>query len=369
MVLCESRLKSIARVTGFFVRFGFGVAAVLLAACSGNALPPDAFVAVPSADAPADGRNACPDLRGTFDIRGAPLTDAIAGRPPPDTHGLPVVMTFKPGPTSIEGWWVVPRKRLAAFATTMSEDSPKRYSRWRRLMLYQQLPETQKQNFEGYLKDVAELGPASPIFALVVGRSCADHWMLVDVTRRQTAGKNGNPRSEEVETWLARDAAGALLVKRVTYTLKHYSIWAPAVQSIRTSSSTQYARVPQVDPESAEPLVDADLPSDPLTRPRTLMSCAEVPQHVEQFSQRLKALLPPKAVVLQFALKPVRQRDADGNCPFAVVDVEIEGPDAYAVSRTTYWVRREPNVDSVEDLPSPDGRRRETRQRFRVVLR
>lgn len=346
----------------------FGVALTLLAACSHEGPPTSDFVAVAPAGA-TPGPRTCPDLTGTFDIAGSPLAATIAGRAPPDTHGLPVVMTFRQGPTNIEGWWVVPRQRLVAYATTMSEDSPQRYAQWRGLVLKEHLTETHKQNFDAYLKDVAPLGPASPVYGLVVGRGCRDAWMLVDSTTRQVTDRNGEPRSEEVETWLARDADGALLVRRTTYRLKHYTIWAPSSQSIRTSSHTRYERVPQTDFESAEALVDADLPIDPATRPRKLMTCAEVPDRVERFSQRLKALLPPKTEVTRFALNPVRQRDADGNCPFAVVDIEIVGQDAYFLSRSESWLRKEPDVDSVELLRPDEGRARENTRRLRVVLR
>jgi hypothetical protein len=364
----ESRLSTIVRAAALSVRVVLGIVATLLAACGSNAPPPDEFVAVPAADA-THGRVACPDLTGTFDVAGTALADDIAGRPAPNTYGLPVVMTFKQGPTNIEGWWVVPRRRLASFATTMSEDTPERYARWRGLVLKEHLPETLKQNFDAYLKTVAELGPASPVHAMVVGSRCDDHWMLVATSTGQVTAKDGSPRSQEHETWLARDASGALLVKRITYTLKHYSIWAPATQSIRTSRRTRYARVPQAEPETAEALVASDLPTDPRTRPRKLMTCAEVPERVDQFSQRLNALLPPKAAVTRFRLHPTRQRDADGNCPFAVVDVEIAGGDAYFLSRTAGWVRAEPNVDSVEVLRAEPGQSRENVRRLRVVLR
>lgn len=341
-------------------------AIALLAACGGGA-PHDTFEAVPAVGSNGDAIR-CPDLTGTFELTGTALADAIAGRPPPDTHGLPVVMTFRQGPSNIEGWWVVPRNRLASFAYNLSEDSPERYSRWRGLVLKEHLPETLRLNFDAYLRAVAEVGPASPVYALVSGRRCEDNWMLVSTTTHQVTTPDGSPRSEERETWLARDAAGALLVKRITYTLKHYSLWAASTQSIRTSSRTSYARVPPSDPENAAALVAADLPADPRTRPRKLMTCAEVPERVNQFSQRLTALLPPKAEVTRFALNPTRQRDADGNCPYAVIDVEIAGGDPYFRSRTVDWIRGEPNVDSVELLPSA-AQRRETTQRFRVVLR
>lgn len=98
------------------------------------------------------------------------------------------------------------------------------------------------------------------------------------------------------------------------------------------------------------------------------MTCAEVPERVNQFSQRLTALLPPEAAVTHFPLNPTRQRDAGGNCPYAVIDVEIAGGDPCCRSRTVDWIRGEPNVDSVELLPSA-AQRRETTRRFRVVLR
>ncbi|HVJ61710.1 MAG TPA: hypothetical protein VM555_03260 [Tahibacter sp.] len=340
-------------------------AVALLGACTGDA-PSGRFVAVPPAGSPA-GTRTCPDLTGTFDLAGTALARTIAGRQPPPTHGLPVVLTFKPGPSSIEGWWVVPRERLVAFAREQSEDAPKRYAQWRSLVLKEHLP--QQYDYDAYQASVAELGPPGPTYALIVARGCSENWMLVQLSTETKAGDGDKPRLLEHETWLARDADGALLVRYVTYTLATYTIWAPATQSIRTSSSSSVERIAQADPESAAPLVAADLPADPATRPRTLMQCAEVPQHVDAFSQRLKALLPPKAQVTRFVLNPVRQSDAKGQCPYAVVDVEIAGGDAYFLSRTEEWVRAEPNVESIESLRPEGGQSRANTRRFRVVLR
>ncbi|HJU40712.1 MAG TPA: hypothetical protein VJ724_14170, partial [Tahibacter sp.] len=113
---------------------------------------------------------------------------------------------------------------------------------------------------------------------------------------------------------------------------------------------------------------DADLPPDPLTAPRPRMPCAEVPARVAAFNDRLKAVLPPKAQITRFVLNPVRQQDADGNCPFASVDIEIMGGNAYFLDRTVDWMRAEPAVDSIEMLRLADGQRRDDLRRFRVVL-
>ena len=361
-------MKSILRFPVTLARLaGAACAVALIGACSVDA-PPEGFAAVPAAGS-SGGEHACPDLAGTFDLAGTSLGATIAGRKPPQTHGLPVVLTFAPGPSHIEGWWVVPRERLAAFAKDESKDAPKRYARWRELVLKEHLPENLRQNFDAYLAAVADVGPPGPTYAMVVPRGCRDHWMLVYSEHERAEGKNGTPRDVEREIWLARDAAGALLARYVTYALKSYSIWAPATQYVRTSRDTAYERVAQADPESAAPLVAADLPPDPTTVERPRMACADVPQRANAFSQRLNALLPPKAQVTRFTLNPVRQSDADGRCPFAVVDVEIAGGDAYFLARTEQWLRAEPAVDSVEALRDASGRSDGKTRRWRVVLR
>ena len=361
-------MKSIPVSLGLSVRLAtLACALSLIGACAGNG-PPEGFEPVAAATL-QPGQQVCPDLSGTFDLAGTSLATEIAGRQPPNTHGLPVLMTFQPGPMTLEGWWVVPRKRLVAFATAMSEDAPKRYARWRGLVLKDPLAENLRQNPDAYLAAVAELGPPGPTYALVVNQGCQDNWMRVGSATEQVPANDGSTRSQEREVWLARDASGALLVKRITYTLKHYSLWAPSTQSIRTSRSTTFERIAQADPESAAPLVATDLPADPQTQPRALMACVDVPAHVAAFSQRLKSLLPPKVDVTRFELNPVRQRDADGNCPYAVVDVEIVGGDAYFLSRTRDWIKAETNVDSVETLRIEPAQRRANTLRLRVVLR
>ena len=356
-------MKSSPRSSATCARLaGAAFVAALLGGCYSD-LPPEGFDAVPPAGS-AGGAGACPDLTGTFDIAGTALARAIAGRQPPQTHGLPVFLTFKPGPTNIEGWWVVPRESLVAFANDRSKDAPQHYAHWRELVLKEHLPENLRQNFDAYLAAVAELGPPGPTYALVVNRGCQDNWMRVQSDTLQTTTKNDEPRSIEQETWLARDAAGALLVRRVTYDLARYSVWAPSTQYLRTSRSSDYQRIPQAAAESAEPLAAADLPPDPRTVERPRMACAEVPARVDAFSQRLNALLPAKAQVARLMLNPVRQQDSNGNCPFAVVDVEIAGGDRYFLGRTVDWLRKEPSVDSVETLRVDAGQH----PRLRVVL-
>lgn len=359
-------MKTILRFCVTLARTAAAACVIALTSACTHDAPPD-FPAVPAANT-RPGVDGCPDLTGTFELAGTALGKTIAGRQPPQTHGLPVVLTFAQGPSNIEGWWVVPRERLAAFANDQSKDAPKRYATWRGLVLKEHLPETLRQNFDAYLAAVAEVGPPGPTYAMVVNRGCRDHWMLVYSAHEQVAGKDGMPREVERETWLARDAAGALLARHVTYTLKSYSLWAPATQYIRTSRSTEYERVAQAQPENAAPLVAADLPPDPSTVERPRMTCAEVPERVNAFSQRLNALLPPKTQVTRFSLKPIRQQDADGRCPFAVVDIEIAGDNTYFLARTEQWLRAEPAVDSVEILRDESGRQRATTRRFRVVL-
>lgn len=333
---------------------------MLAGACTLDTSPPPDFVPTPS--------SGCPDLTGTFDLAGTALAREIAQRQPPPTHGLPVMLTFKQGPSNIEGWWVVPRERLVAFANDLSKDAPKKYASWRSLALEPGKPRNQPWDFDKYLASIIEIGPPGPTFAMIYGRGCRDGWMLVDSGTVQTTTKNGDPRQEEREIWLARDAAGNLLVRRDSYGLRHYSIWASASQSIRTSHDTLYDRVPFAPTESAAPLVDADLPPDPATVPRPRMACTEVPARVEAFSQRLKSLLPPKAQLTRFVLNPVRQQDADGNCPFASVDVEIVGGDTYLVGRAEDWLRKDADVASIEVLRPDAGRQAGTTRRLRVVL-
>ncbi|HJU39574.1 MAG TPA: hypothetical protein VJ724_08370, partial [Tahibacter sp.] len=181
--------------------------AVLLAACTADA-PNKDFTPVSTAG--------CPDLAGTFDVADTWLARAIAGRQAPPAHDLPVLLTFKEGPSNIEGWWVVPRERLVAFANDLAKDAPKRYGQWRARVL-QKHPPGSAWDPDKTLADIVALGPPGPVYAQVVGRRCGGGWMMVASDTLRTPGKNDQVREEEREIWLARDAAGALLVRTDTY--------------------------------------------------------------------------------------------------------------------------------------------------------
>lgn len=339
----------------------------LLAACGNDGPPEDYRVVVAGQASPAP--DSCPDLAGTYALADVPLLATIAHNAPPPAHGLPVFMTFTRGASALEAWWVVPRRRVVAFAQDAAQESPKAYARWRSLVLKDHLPENLREQPGAYQAAVAELGPPAPTYANVVGSACRDGWMRAysEIEPDPAAAAKGTPRDVEREIWLARDASGALLMRQVTYTLRHFTLWAASRRSIRTSHTTSYQKFPAADAEDAAPYTAAELPPDPATVPRPVMVCAEVPQRVADFQQRVRALLPPAAELTRYTLKPERQSTSDGHCPYAVVDVEIAGTDP-RLMRVEDWLRREAAVDSVEILRLDPGQKPQATRRLRVVL-
>jgi len=345
-----------------------GLLLAMLSACGDDAPPPD-FEAVPPAAARGPG-DQCPDLIGTFALAGTPLAAEILERKPPFAHDLPLVVSFAQGPTHVEAWWVVPRAAFFRYAREMRKDSPDRYTRWRWLVTKEHVSQDLQHDFDAYLAAVAALGPPAPVYAGIVSRGCADHWMLArNETRTMPPRDGSNERAQSVEReiWLARDRLGALLVKTVTYQLYQYSIWAPSTQYLRTSSHAEYARIPQLDLELPVGPTTADLPPDPRTDARVPMTCAEAPARVATFSQRLAQLLPRGTELARFDVEP-KHGGGEEYCRFVVVQLAIATKAGAVPARTVDWLRKEPDVRSVEILPLLAGERHDSMQRLRVVL-
>ncbi len=228
-------------------------AMVILGACSNT---PSGFDAVPAND-PVLRQNECPELAGTFDLAFSPRIRDIDPYEPPNTHGLPVVLTFKQGPTQTEAWWVVPRQSLLSFARALRADSPDRYARWRELILNKHLSQRVRPDVDAYLADVAVVGPPGPVNAGFQPRRCRDNWMLASTSIEfavATADRTYNLRHE---TWLAHDKFGALLVKHLAF--RGGSVPFPdALRRVRIAEFTRFEPMPFETPTA---LVATDLPA------------------------------------------------------------------------------------------------------------
>ena len=227
-------------------------AMLILGACTNT---PAGFDAVPASNSLLR-KNECPELAGTFNLAFSPRVRDIDPHEPLNTHGLPVVITFKQGQTQTEAWWVVPRQRLLSFASALRTDSPERYARWRDLMLKDNQSQQPRPAVDAYLADVAEVGPPGPVNTGFEPRRCRDNWMLVSTAIEFAHAAADGTYNLRHETWLAHDETGALLVKHLAF--KASAI--PIPDALRWGSITEYTRFEPMPFEAVTPLVAADLP-------------------------------------------------------------------------------------------------------------
>jgi hypothetical protein len=325
--------------------------------------PPRDFDPVAPARARLPG-DECPDLVGTYDLAGTTLGAAIAERPVPDTHGLPVLLSLKHGATNTEAWWVVPRDRLLEFAADLRASSPGRYARWRALLLRGKLAGSREWDFNGFLAEVATLGPPGPLFAGIVSYRCEADWMRI---REQppAAGSNG---TSEREIWLARDRSGALLVKTVDYQLKPFSIWGDSANSIRTSASASWQKVPAAPDADATPLVAADLPPVAALNEAHSSDCSQMPGRLVALSQRMSSMLPTGIELAYFQPQPPTPAST-GGCRSPVLEVHFSGSDPRALEGIDARLLRDPDVRSIALLRAPGDKPENGLRRLRVVLR
>lgn len=229
------------------------LAVLALGACS---KAPAGFDAVPAVDGLLK-QHECPELRGTFNLASAPVALVIDPNKPPNTYGLPVVLTFKKGTTQTEAWWVVPRQNLLSFARALRTDEPERYARWRNLMLMDYMPQQLHPMVDGYLADIADVGPPGPVNTGFQPGQCQANWMLAatSIDFNDAASNEGDKMWRE--TWLAHDTSGALLVKRLSF--KAGFVILP--RALRRVRSADYSRFEPMPFQAPTPFVAADLPA------------------------------------------------------------------------------------------------------------
>ena len=227
------------------------LAMLVLGACS---KAPAGFDAVPAVNSLLK-QNACPELVGTFNLSTS-VAASVDPHTPPNTHGLPVAITFKQGKTQTEAWWVVPRQDMLSFARALRTDEPERYARWRNLMLMEYMPQQTHPIVDSYLADVADVGPPGPVNTGFQPGRCEHDWMLVAtaIDFNDAASSSGDKMWRE--TWLAHDRSGALLVKRLSF--KAGFVIIP--RALRRVRSAEYTRFEPIPFEAPTPFAAADLP-------------------------------------------------------------------------------------------------------------
>lgn len=341
----------------------------LLANCYGEA-PPAGFEAIPT-QKPRHPGDVCPDLSGTFDLASHPLAANLLGRPAPDGHGSPVRLRIEQGAGQPEAWWEVPRDDVVAFARELAGRDPDRYFRWWSLALRERLPPELVHDESRRLAALAELGPPLPVFAGLSGQRCEAGWMLVAVRDlgSRSGGEGGDSdRSREEEIWLGRNAAGELLVKRIVFELKHYSLYATATQSIRLPpGETSWERIAPAAGEEGARLTAAELPPahDPSTE---AARCPADPGRVVDFTQRLVVALPPGGELIRSEVDRAEAIDPETGCRALVLELGFEAKQAADLDRIEARLRADDGVRDVE-AGALERAARGTRRTWRVTLR
>ena len=281
------------------IRRFFGLILVPVALLTGcfDERAPAGYEAVAAQNA-AQTHSQCPDLTGTFDLSTLPLGQAITDQAPPVSKGLPVLMTFKQGPTNIEAWWVVPMDSIRQWAAQEREQNGRSYSSWRELALQRPGPMAPAKDIQSFRDAVAKLGPPSgPFYAGIVSYRCSENWARI----REQPGFRGtvkNPDGEgfgDTEIWLGRDASGNLLVKTLSINLKPIHVWGDSANTIQTSSSAAWSKVEASEYVDPILLSERDLPPSLPAEP--LPSCDELVAQLADLSNRIVSTA-PKGVYL-----------------------------------------------------------------------
>lgn len=349
---------------------------LLLGACFDDA-PPGDFRVVPAA-APRFAGDECPDLSGLA-VEPAMLSFAseIVDRTAPEAHGVPMVLAFRRGVTHQEMWWVVPRPALLQFANALQARDPGRYARWRSLVLRGTLPGDRAWDMNGYLKELATLGPPARLFAGVVHYGCKAGWGQVRPFGVQPSSEGFTQR----EVWLARDARGDLLVRDMKWRMKQVHLWGDAGSFFRVGNSSTWQRVRTVDPGSVEAVTDAELPGAlpaarpavpvPVTTPATTRRpCRGAPDLLDALSQRVAAYMPDGVTLVAFQperASPPASEPRPVTCERVVAVMQLEATSAALLMRLQDALRRDDEVQRVEVAWTAMGGRM-VGQQLRVVL-
>jgi hypothetical protein len=341
---------------------------LMLLACIGGRPPADFH---PVAATPPDPSNPqCPDISGSYDLASSSLAMAITDRPPPDSHGLPLLLTFKRGATSTEAWWVVPRDRLLEWVRIERVQDPVAYARWRELVLRGKLVGARAYDHTAFLKAVAEIGPPAPVFAGVVRYACEENWMRTRPQPR-TFHADGDDRAQETEVWLARDRSGDLLVKNLVLNLKPFHVWGDATSYFRTSSRASWSRIPAQPPALADRLTESDLPAatalglaEAHESPAT---CSEMPARLVEISNYILANSPPGVALAYFAPLEEESIELTQHCRGQILELRFSGDSPETLAMIDEILLRDTLVGSVSVLPGDEDK--PGLRKLRVVLK
>ena len=273
------------------------------------------------------------------------------------------------------GYNLVWHSNRAAFldeAKRFALRDPDRYHAWRGMTIRQGQPPGTNRFGSSKPEDLSLLGPVFRQSVSLPMRRCDRHWQLVNYkteTSITATSSDGRPREQDVELWLARGEDGALIMKRVTYDLYHYSIYAGTNSSLRTGSRTTHDKWTKAPFQDASPIRAEELPEveDPVARRQR---CKLTPEHFVEFNQRLLRQMPRAAALTLFEPAQLQGRARqDGQCDPSVLTLEFSVGNPEAIDAITTILQADPLVAEVgrpQALPSHRGG---VRHRYRLMVR
>lgn len=155
------------------------------------------------------------------------------------------------------------RQTFLAAARQLALTAPLAHAEWRSALLEAGLggpASGRARDPDALHAAIARLGPVYETRTTLTLRQCSEGWALLgyrDVQAADESGKQAKPR--EVELWISRSARNELLLRRTTYDVLHYSLWASSTQTLRTSSRSEYSKWPGAEAVDPSPIKVEDL--------------------------------------------------------------------------------------------------------------
>jgi len=280
----------------------------LLAACTSTETP-QRYEAVASNRNMAHG-SPCPDLQGTWRFDGTqPARQFFIADAPVGFAPTLLSIDALPDQTSYPMAAGVDTDQAKAAANQLLARDPAAYATWRERNVAQRAAREAQQSTSDQEREIAALGPLLRHETRISRMRCDAHWMKVadlQPARYGVIGGNGGG-DHELELWLARDAAGALLVRFDRYDKQ--ASWLLG-RPIRLSRAQYFYKMEAViDGAGMYVARDSILPPpkppepefDPAVRERALMALYERVQRwlpagmvIDKFEPKASGTEPPR---------------------------------------------------------------------------
>lgn len=335
------------------------------------------FVAMASAAIAAPSPDACPDLTGTYAVKGSEVLTRNFGLWKHSRIRTRPLVTFR---REGKGWaltWHPYREDALKAASLLAQSDRERYGRWVDMTFRDpSLPLPQGAvDPDAWESQKASAGPSLQVGEDVLPFiACKQGWFQLSGPVRRSGPpsfEGGAEGTREIETWLGRGPGGALELRADEH--RTIELTAPSrgykELSVRKSSRSHtlgsWAAAPAQDltPWRLEELPVVERPSQ--RRPK----CQIDPDKQDVFYRRLKALLQPPTELVHFSasIESGRPRP-DGSCEPTDFTMVIDAIDAVTAGKVTELLANEPFVKQVvsKDAQERGAGRQYVRFRMKV---